>query len=346
MTIVVGYDVGGAHLKVARLEGGRPVAVSQVACPLWQGLDKLEAALTQASGLARGAEVVAVTMTGELSDLFPDRAAGVAALVDRLVAAHGARTRFWMGRLGFGPAADAKVRFLDVAATNFLATAEAAARRLPDALLIDFGSTTTDIIAIRAGRPAPHGLTDYDRLASGELVYTGFTRTALMAIADAAPFKGRNQRLAREYLATAADARRVLGELPDGVDQHATADGRGTSVAESVARLARMFCRDAADGCLADWRASAAAIRACQHGSILDGIAQVLAAQTDLPQDAPVVAAGIGAPEVHGLARSLGRPCLDFGQLTGATEAAALWATRCAPAVAVALLAAASDAAH
>lgn len=338
MRVTIGYDVGGAHLKVARLEDGRAVAVRQIACPLWQGLDKLDRALAEARALTEGAGTVAVTMTGELSDLFPDRATGVATLVDRLTAEHGERACFWMGRRGLGDAAAAKSHWLDVAATNFLATAAAAALQLPDALLIDLGSTTTDIIPIRNGQAAPAALTDYDRLASGELVYTGFTRTALMAIASSAPFKGRRQRLAREYLATAADARRVLGTLPDGVDQHATADGRGTSIEESATRLARMFCRDLADGTLEDWRASARAILEDQIGSILDGVNQALAA-APLPDDAPVVAAGIGADVVAEIAARLGRRCIAFGALTDASGDVALWATRCAPAVAVAMLA-------
>lgn len=336
--VIVGYDVGGAHLKVARIENGRPVAVRQIVCPLWQGLVHLDRALAEAHPLTLGARAIAVTMTGELSDLFENRAAGVATLVDRLDTQHGGGVLFWMAERGFGDAASAKAHHTDVASTNFLATAAATARFAPDALLVDMGSTTTDLIAVRLGRPAALGLTDADRLTSGELVYTGLTRTALMAIADEAPFRGQRQRLVREYYATAADARRVLGTLPDGVDLHATADGRGQSRDESVARFARMLGRDTADGTDADWRTAAAAILDRQIASILDGARQVLS-RVALPDHAPVVAAGIGADVVADIAARLGRPAATFGALTGATGDAALWATRCAPATAVALLA-------
>ena len=47
MPITAGYDVGGAHLKVARIEDGRVTAVAQIACPLWLGLDRLDAALDE-----------------------------------------------------------------------------------------------------------------------------------------------------------------------------------------------------------------------------------------------------------------------------------------------------------
>jgi len=337
MTTIAGLDVGGAHLKVALVENGTPVAAEQFVCPLWQGMDRLDAALSQAGPLIVRADRVAITMTGELSDLFPDRRSGVAALVDRLAGEFGDKSVFWMGRQGFGSAESAKTAFADVASANFLATATAAGLRTPHALLIDIGSTTTDIIPIKNGQPVPRGFTDADRLISGELVYTGLTRTALMAIADAAPFKGQTQRLCREYFATAADARRVLGSLPEGVDQHATADGRGRSVDESVGRLARMFGRDAADGTLDDWKQAASAILERQLVSILDGATQVLSASA-LGSEPVVVACGIGADVAAAIAGRVGMVPVSFGTLCGCDGALSLASTRVAPAVAVALL--------
>ena len=318
MAIVVGYDVGGAHLKVARLDNGRPVAVRQIVCALWQGIDKLDRALAEAADIADGAEAYAVTMTGELSDLFDSRRQGVERLVGRLVTAHGPAARFWMGQRGFGTPAEAVRHHADVASTNFLATAAAvAAAGCPDALLIDMGSTTTDIIAVTDGQPCPHGLNDADRLISGELVYTGLTRTALMAIANEAPFRGVCQRLVREYYATAADARRVLGILPDDVDLHATADGRGRSDAESLARLARMLGREPDEGSAQDWRTVAAAILERQLASIADGARQVLAA-TPARSTRRVVTAGIGADTAASVAARLGGEAGDGVGFAGA----------------------------
>src|SRR3990170_4301725 len=89
MAVVAGLDVGGAHLKVALVEDGRVVAVEQLSCPLWQGMDKLVDALAEARPLLRRAGHHGVTMTGELSDHFRDRKAGVEALVARLAAEFG-----------------------------------------------------------------------------------------------------------------------------------------------------------------------------------------------------------------------------------------------------------------
>lgn len=347
MTTIAGFDVGGAHLKIARVENGRPVAATQFVCPLWQGLEQLDAALAEARTLTDGADIFAITMTGELSDLFETRQAGVATLVDRMQRATSGRARYWMGRKGFGRAAEAKANHVHVGSTNFLATALAIAAHRPDALLIDLGSTTTDIIPIVGGAPVPQGLTDAERQTTGELVYTGYTRTSVMGVAQSAPLMGRWVTLAREHLATMADVRRILGSLPEGVDLHATADGKGKSLAESLARFARLFGRDSSDAGLPYWQAAARYIEEQQRRSILDGVHLVLSRAAPAAGlaggngDAPIVAAGTGAAAIQAVARTLGRPCLDFGALIGADESCRLAVTHLAPAVAVALLAAA-----
>src|SRR4249919_114550 len=82
--VVLGFDVGGAHLKVARIENARVVGATEIACPLWQGMDRLDAALAEARVRLGEAPKNAVTMTGELCDIFPARAEGVARISEKL----------------------------------------------------------------------------------------------------------------------------------------------------------------------------------------------------------------------------------------------------------------------
>ena len=154
-------------------------------------------------------------MTGELCELFATRHDGVVALTRHLAQRLGPGTRFYMGLKGFGDAAAATADTASVASVNFVATAVTVAKVRPKALLIDMGSTTTDIIAC----DRPQGLTDGERLQTGELVYTGFTRTAVPSITSRGILAGQWQGLARDTFATMADVRRVLGELPDDVDR-------------------------------------------------------------------------------------------------------------------------------
>jgi probable H4MPT-linked C1 transfer pathway protein len=333
MTMIAGYDVGGAHLKVARVDDENLTAIRQIASPLWQGLDCLDAALAEAASVVGGAMVHAVTMTAELTEIFESREAGVVAVLDRLAAQTRGDIRVFMGLKGFADVASARDDPLSVASANFLATARLVANRQSRSLLIDMGSTTTDIVVC----DRPQGLTDAERLQTGELVYTGLTRTPVASVASRAALAGQWQGLAADAFATMADVRRILGVLPEDVDVHETADGRGKSVAESLARFARGFGRDADVRHLATWQASAAYVRERQLRAIDDGVRQVLSRPgLDIRS---VVTAGAGAPEAHMIAERLSLPVVDFGTLIGAPTDHRLWATRCAPAVAVAMLA-------
>ena len=107
-----------------------------------------------------------------------------------------------------GPASSASNRRRaggDIASANWHATAALVARLTGEALFVDMGSTTTDIIPVRNGAVASEGYTDAERLMTGELVYTGFTRTFLFGVASSAPVRGRLTPLMNEYFASIAD---------------------------------------------------------------------------------------------------------------------------------------------
>ncbi len=331
---VIGWDVGGAHLKAALWNAGELRHVVQLACPLWQGLDRLREALGEAATQLGPTERHAATMTGELADVFASRAEGVAAIAAMLVELLGPGVRLYAGRRGFVAADDAAGYADAVASANWHATAALSARFVPDGLMIDMGSTTTDIVPLSGGTVAARGHTDAVRLACGELVYTGLVRTPVMALADRAPFAGTWTMLAAEHFATAADVHRLLGELPDGVDLLPTADGRDRSQASSRGRLARMVGRDAAEAGEPAWRDLAAWFAEQQVRRLEDAARLVLSADTARQH---VVAAGIGHAVVTRLAARLGCGCTKFSGLVPGGAGA----DTCAPAVAVAALGAA-----
>src|SRR3954468_13654218 len=83
---VLGWDIGGAHLKVAAADGnGKVVRVLCLPCPLWQGLDRLDSAIAHALSRMPAGAMHAVTMTGELSDVFRNRAHGVKSIIARFL---------------------------------------------------------------------------------------------------------------------------------------------------------------------------------------------------------------------------------------------------------------------
>src|SRR5262245_37535627 len=336
MRRVIGWDVGGAHLKAARAENGRIVDAIQLASPLRLGLDRLAQVFAEAKARMGVAQLHAVTMTGELADTFSSRAEGVerlSALAVRELAP--AEVALYAGRAGFIAPRDAPRHVEDIASANWFASAALAARVQRTALLVDIGSTTTDLVPIVDGAVAARGYTDAERLAAGELVYTGLVRSFVMAVAERAPFAGRWSPLINENFATMADVYRILGQLPDGADHMTTADGRAKTVDASRARLARMIGRDVDDADAAAWRMLAQWFAERQIRTIVDGAMLVLSAAR-VGADAPLLGAGVGEVLVREVARRLERRHVSFGSILDVAPAAREQASHCGPAAAVA----------
>jgi (4-(4-[2-(gamma-L-glutamylamino)ethyl]phenoxymethyl)furan-2-yl)methanamine synthase len=337
----LGWDLGGAHLKAVALDAvGRVQSVIQEACPLWQGLDRLQTAIDRTlESIPERPMRHALTMTGELADLFRDRATGVRELVGVMERRFpGEPIRVFAGTCGLLDAHRAREAVATVASANWLATASVVAARLPQGLLVDIGSTTTDLIVFRDGSPRPRGFSDRDRLVQGELIYAGVARTPAMALASRVPFAGDWVPLMAEHFATAADLYRLTGDLPAHADLMASADGRDKTPEASAARLARMLGLDAGDADLSDWQRLAAYLAESQLRALADASARLFS-RGDLDDDAPVVGAGVGRFLVKRLAERLDRHYLGFESLFAGGEGLAPDVADCAPAAAVARLA-------
>lgn len=244
----VGWDIGGVHLKAALFceENGRArLAWRQRPFEIWRAPGALPAAmaglLDDLLGGSKDRLSHAVTFTAELSDCFADRAEGVAFILDACDAALG-RDDYLVQDIegGLRPPAAARRAPLAVAAANWMATAGLAARLVPDGVLIDAGSTTTDIVPLRSGRPRPRGRGDTERLQCGELVYTGALRTPPYALATTVPVLGAICPTIPEHFCSMADAYVLLGRLDPADWSTPTADGRGRDRSACAVRLARL----------------------------------------------------------------------------------------------------------
>lgn len=335
---MIGWDLGGVHVKAALVEDGRVSAVVQAPCRLWEGLPALDETLAGLPDWVRRKAGHAVTMTGELTDCFADRADGVAQLARWAADRLSGPVSIYGGRAGFLTPEDAPAAARDVASANWHATAALVGRHVTNAVLVDIGSTTADLIPIVGGRPAARGYSDAERLETGELVYSGVVRTPLIALCDHAPFRGRRTALMAEVFATTADIHRLAGDLAGDADQQDTADLKGKSQRETEIRLARMIGRDHGEGTAADWLALATHFSERQLRALHDAAAMLLS-RADLPKHAPLVICGAGLFLADRLAQRLGRPSTAFTDLIAQRLAGRVdWASTCGPAVAVGLL--------
>src|SRR5918999_4845851 len=171
---VIGLDVGGANTKAVWRNGDERRALSRP-FEVWRDREALAALIRDVvAGVApEPVDAVAITMTAELSDAFRTKREGVEFVLDAAEDAFGDRPLTVLTTAGeLVTVAEARARPWDVAAANWVATALAVAAAYPDALLIDVGSTTADVVPVAGGRVAATAHDDLERLLAGELVYT------------------------------------------------------------------------------------------------------------------------------------------------------------------------------
>jgi hypothetical protein len=291
---VIGLDVGGANTKAAVVHDGGRVRTISEPFEVWRHPEALAdaiASVVDRLGIDRAP--VALTTTAELVDVFASKREGVLHVLEAAQQAlSGRRLRVMTTAGDLVGLAEARAAPLECAAANWVATALLVARWLPDAILLDCGGTTTDVIPIAAGVLAARGRTDVDRLLAGELVYTGALRTNVAAVLSHVPIGGEPCPVSSELFAISADAHLLRGNL---IWEQCTCtfpDGRGTTLAEVRSRLARVVCADPEQLSAGDLEAIAAAVEEAQVASIADALGRVAGR---MPAGTEVIAVGVGA---------------------------------------------------
>lgn len=339
---VIGWDIGGAHVKAVMLNAqGVVCKAMQHPCPLWKGLHLLDEAVLHIlhAWQLRAADCAhAITMTGELVDLFACREEGVlaiAASVLRLLP----RASFYAASAQHAEfIADVRGQAVQVASMNWHASAQCIAlmSRQHPMIVVDIGSTTTDMTWCEGHRVQASGWTDAARMKLGGLLYTGVVRTPLMALGPWLNRQGTLQHVAAEYFATTADVYRVLGELPATDDMADTADGQDKSDLATMRRLARMVGHDVEDATAPLWQKLAQDFKQQQLDIMECTLQQTLARHEQAPV---LVGLGAGAFLLPELAARLGlmyQPVQDL--IAAETPALQHLAAVCFPAYAVSRL--------
>lgn len=235
-------DIGGANLKAA---DGRGFAVCQPFA-LWRQPQQLAAELAALVDRAPACDRIAVSMTGELADCYATRREGVEAIAAAATETAAGRELLFYRTDGRLAAWSGGEDWAELAASNWRALAQWAVRLCGGeaGLLIDVGSTTTDIVPLSPQGVAATAHNDYDRLRAGELVYTGVERTPLCAVLESAQLDGEACPVAAELFATTLDAYLTLQQVDEDAANCDTADGRPRTRAAAGMRLGRMVCRE------------------------------------------------------------------------------------------------------
>jgi probable H4MPT-linked C1 transfer pathway protein len=327
----LGWDIGGVNTKAARLRRGAPVRSVCVPYEVQHAPDALASTL---QSVARSLDVArgdrhAITMTAELSQAFRTKRGGVEFILHALESVFPSdRLHVYTVNGRFVSPPHARERPHDVAASNWAATAHWLARSKPTCVLIDIGTTTTDLIPIVDGTVSARGCTDPERLLNGELVYTGALRTPAEAITQRVPLWGGSAGVSADGFAIIGDAHLWLGRISPEDYTCRTPDGRPPTREYAGERLARTVCgdREMLDEAAIDQIAGALA--SAQVQTILESLQGIL---RRWPTIIEAVVTGLGDFIAAEVARAAGLKVVSLADELGS-------AALVAPAVAVASL--------
>jgi probable H4MPT-linked C1 transfer pathway protein len=303
LVIVIGLDIGGANTKAVflRTKDGcvEELRIAIEYFPVWKNRKKLADVLSvlreKVSGKAK-LDGVGLTMTAELSDAYQTKREGV----DHILAC---AAQVFADLPVFVLDVDASLVSMDaarseplrVAAANWAATGWLVAQLIKTCVVVDVGSTSTSIIPVIDGHISAAGKTDLEKLTVGELVYTGCLRTNVAAIVKSVPLRDSVARVSSELFVQSGDVHLVLGNITEAEFTTETADGRGKTKREAMARLARVVCADIEMLTEAEIGQIAKYIYNKQVEQVIEGLSQVYSRVKSLTNaKIPVVVTGLG----------------------------------------------------
>lgn len=238
------FDIGGANLKACDSTNRAEVQ----AFALYRYPERLAEELRSLAARMAAPQVVVATMTAELCDCFQTKRQGVLHVISALESLyHPGMLRIWGVDGAFHTSSQIRAQPALAEASNWKALGDCLARDFfarQSGLVIDIGSTTTDILAVSHGRLLSESRTDLERLQSGELVYLGVSRTPLCSVISDVKFRKTTTPMMRELFATTGDVYWTLGDLEEDANDLSTANGQPATRSEARHRLARMIGLD------------------------------------------------------------------------------------------------------
>ena len=238
--MILGIDIGGANTKITKIEGDN-YEIHHIYFPMWKKKDELEDLLKNYNN---NVDYIALVMTAELADCYKTKKEGVEDIINKVENVFNCPIYVFDVNGNFLISEEAKKRYLDVSASNWNATAKFVSEFIKDScILVDMGSTTTDIIPIK-NKKILAKKTDLDRLMNSQLVYVGTLRTPVSFLANKVEFRGKLTNLSSEYFAITADISLILNKITEDDYTCETPDNNGKDFESCLTRLARVLCAD------------------------------------------------------------------------------------------------------
>ena len=293
---IAGFDIGGANTDLAIIDFEndeiKNIEVDFKYLPMWSNNDDLSQVLVElVENICQLSEIdaVGISMTAELVDAYDTKKEGVLDVAAKCEETFSCPIAY-VGVDGMLSSEEVKQNPIKAAAANWIATAQIATLISDNCIFIDTGSTTTDIIPVKNACECATGRSDFDRLATGELVYSGTLRTNIASFVNTIEFNSKEYNVASELFAQTADVYRVLDLISEEDYVCDTFDGASKSKFDCAKRIARVLCADLDVLSMEDIVEISELIHQKQIQQISEGLKKVLSAQnSDL-----IITTGLG----------------------------------------------------
>ncbi|MFQ5432994.1 MAG: hydantoinase/oxoprolinase family protein [Nitrospinota bacterium] len=237
---ILALDIGGAFIKSTYLPVTGRQKYSIIPFHLYEQPKKLVSIL-KSIRRERGKQEVAVTMTGELCDCFKSRRDGVRHIAKTAESVFGRNVKIFSRKGRLVSVKQAVRKWEETASANWAITPLWLGGFADDFLVMDIGSTTTDITPVRKKVIANKGWNDFERSVNGELVYTGYLRTTTAAVAQSVTLRGRKVPLSSENFCNMGDVHLIRGAITKAKYNTKAPDGGGSTRTAAMKRLARQL---------------------------------------------------------------------------------------------------------
>ena len=282
---IAGFDIGGANTDLAIIDFEndeiKNIEVDFKYLPMWSNNDDLSQVLVElVENICQLSEIdaVGISMTAELVDAYDTKKEGVLDVAAKCEETFSCPIAY-VGVDGMLSSEEVKQNPIKAAAANWIATAQIATLISDNCIFIDTGSTTTDIIPVKNAGECATGRSDFDRLATGELVYSGTLRTNIASFVNTIEFNSKEYNVASELFAQTADVYRVLDLISEEDYVCDTFDGASKSKFDCAKRIARVLCADLDVLSMEDIVEISELIHQKQIQQISEGLKKVLSAQ-------------------------------------------------------------------
>ena len=242
--VYVGWDIGGANIKIVALDENLNFIYSNKFClPIGESFSQIKETISYCLASINQYDLFhLVTFTAESCDNFDNRSIAIKSLAKICFKLLGKNLKFYSHKNKYENFKYVINNPLMFASSNWIPYRSFLIKKYKYDIAMDLGSTTTDIIPNKTYKKI--GISDFERINMGTLLYFGVERTPLSMLFNNVNINRKKIHLLNEFYAKSSDVFLISKDLLSSDVISKNCDGRSNSLDNCRKRLLRQFGLD------------------------------------------------------------------------------------------------------